>query len=570
MTENPDNEGKNIGYIVGGGLRESLRVRLTVDPQEVQEGAFVVVESGGWTFYGLVTDLALGATDPRFANEQSEERLPGELARLLHGQTLYTTLEMLPSLMMETGPEPGSPGYAQWAETHQEGEEGVLPVKTIPSHHAAARLARASDVAQIFGAPGEEGNFVVGITREQGLPVCVNLKKMIQRSAGIFGATGSGKSFLTRIVLAGLIHHDLASTLIFDMHNEYGWDDTASDTNEKVNGLRSKFGTKVRMVGLGRDNTVRGQTPDLYLEIGEDDITAEDIELLKDTLNLRETTPTTLEALYQSFDKNWVTRFKAMKVGSMVEGEDGKKIPAPDSVAFWANQNGVNVAAAEGLRSKLNRVFDLPYVVSNPMENTLQGIISDLTAGKHVVLSFGKHENDLDYLLVTNILTRRIRETWERKVNEFRGNPGRTPEPRQLVVVVEEAHKLLNREMASQTTFSTIAREMRKYYVTLLVIDQRPSQIYDEVMSQLGTRISGWLGDEDDIHAVLSGLAGRDALRGMLAHLQPKEEVLMLGWGIPMPILLRTRRYDDAFWKELLGKGRTETDPDALVKKLGY
>jgi hypothetical protein len=36
MTENPGMEGKNIGYIVGGGLRESLRVRLTVDPQEVQ------------------------------------------------------------------------------------------------------------------------------------------------------------------------------------------------------------------------------------------------------------------------------------------------------------------------------------------------------------------------------------------------------------------------------------------------------------------------------------------------------------------------------------------------------
>ncbi len=109
MTENPEMEGKNIGYIVGGGLRESLRVRLTVDPQEVQEGAFVVVESGGLSFYGLVTDLALDATDPRFADEQSEERLPAELAKLLHGQTLYTTLEMLPALMMETGPEPGFP-----------------------------------------------------------------------------------------------------------------------------------------------------------------------------------------------------------------------------------------------------------------------------------------------------------------------------------------------------------------------------------------------------------------------------------------------------------------------------
>jgi DNA helicase HerA-like ATPase len=570
MIENPEMEGKNIGYIVGGGLRESLRVRLTVDPQEVQEGAFVVVESGGWFFYGLVTDLALGATDPRFADDQSEERLPSSLARLLHGQTLYTTLEMLPALMMETGPEPGSPAYLEWMNAHQGGDERVLPVKTIPSHHATARLARSNDIAQIFGAPGEEGNFVVGTTREQELAVCVNLKKMIQRSAGIFGATGSGKSFLTRIVLAGLIHNDLASTLIFDMHNEYGWDDTASDTNTKVAGLRNKFGTNVRIVGLGRDNTVRGQNPDFYLEIGEEDITPEDIELLSRTLNLRETTPTTLEALQQSFGKSWFHEFSQMKVGAVVEDDNGKKVPAADSVAYWANQNGVNVAAAEGLRSKLSRVINLPYVVSGQMENALQTIIADLSAGKHIVFSFGKHESDLDYLLVTNILTRRIRETWEKRVNEFRSNPGKVSEPRQLVVVVEEAHKLLNREMASQTTFSTIAREMRKYYVTLLVIDQRPSQIYDEVMSQLGTRISGWLGDEDDIHAVLSGLAGRDALRGMLAHLQPKEEVLMLGWGVPMPILLRTRRYDDEFWKDMLGKEAEKKSPEDIVKTLGF
>jgi hypothetical protein len=105
--------------------------------------------------------------------------------------------------------------------------------------------------------------------------------------------------------------------------------------------------------------------------------------------------------------------------------------------------------------------------------------------------------------------------------------------------------------MASQTTFSTIAREMRKYYVTLLVIDQRPSQIYDEVMSQLGTRVCGWLGDDEDIRAALSGLAGRDALRGMLSRLQPKEEVLLLGWGVPMPILVQSRRYDEKFWQDI-------------------
>jgi len=135
--------------------------------------------------------------------------------------------------------------------------------------------------------------------------------------------------------------------------------------------------------------------------------------------------------------------------------------------------------------------------------------------------------------------------------------------------VVEEAHKLLNREMASQTTFAAIARELRKYYVTLLIVDQRPSQIHDEVMSQLGTRISGWLGDEDDIHAVLSGLSGREALRGMLARLQPKEEVLLLGWGVPMPLPVRSRRYDDGFWKDLLGK-KDKPSIEKNMKELGF
>ena len=262
------------------------------------------------------------------------------------------------------------------------------------------------------------------------------------------------------------------------------------------------------------------------------------------------------------------SEFHKMKIGAMFEGEDGKKYPAPDSVAAWANREGVNVAAAEGLRSKLNRVFDLPYVVPDPAMDSVGEIIKALEAGQHVVLSFGRNESDLDYLLVSNLLTRRIRETWERKTNNFRSKGEQ--EPRQLVIVVEEAHKLLNREMAGQTAFSTIAREMRKYYVTLLIIDQRPSQIYDEVMSQLGTRISGWLGDEDDIHSVLSGLAGRDALRGMLARLQPKEEVLLLGWGVPMPLPVRSRRYDDTFWEELLGKSKGKITTEDAIKDLGF
>jgi hypothetical protein len=315
---------------------------------------------------------------------------------------------------------------------------------------------------------------------------------------------------------------------------------------------------------------VRGRTPDYTLEIAESDITPEDVLMLSQELNLRETTPTTLEALRTSFGYDrWFHEFKHMRVNAFNVDEEGKRYPAPDSVAAWAEGAGVHPGAAEALHNKLRRLFNAPYIVEEPAANALQQMINNLDNGQHVVLSFGTHETDLDYLFVSNLLTRRIRGVWEGRTNDYRSGHQGAMQPRPLVIVVEEAHKLLNREMASQTTFSTIAREMRKYYVTLLIIDQRPSQIYDEVMSQLGTRITGWLGDSDDIQAVLIGLAGREALRGMLARLQPKEEVLMLGWGVPMPIVVHSRRYDDEFWEELLGNPSNRSADD-IIDELGF
>ena len=72
-------------------------------------------------------------------------------------------------------------------------------------------------------------DFIIGYTIEQDHPVNLDLKRFIKRSSGIFGATGTGKSFLTRIVLAGLMSQDAAAALVFDMHNEYAFDDTDAD-----------------------------------------------------------------------------------------------------------------------------------------------------------------------------------------------------------------------------------------------------------------------------------------------------------------------------------------------------
>jgi hypothetical protein len=544
---------ESIGYIVGGGLKEGFRIRLTVPADRVQEGSFVVCEDGRYRYFGLVTDLQLGATDPRFADEKSD-RLQPAIQQALLGKTLYTTLNMYPTLLLDKGPEFGTRERREWEDRIEQGLDnpGPKPVKTVPAHHTAVRPADAADVAQIFGEEGK-GMFIVGHTIEQGYPVRLDLHKFVKRSSGIFGATGTGKSFLTRMVLAGLMREDVAGALVFDMHNEYAFDDSDTDRLVTVRGLRSLFGNKVQVAALGKGAMVRGKQPDFTLEIALSDFQTNDIELLAEALNLTDTAGVTLNALSRTFEKNWFAEFMKLEPGAVeTDPESGKTFPAANSVAAWARQNNVHEKAAEALHRKLALIYDKPYVVERPALDAVRDIVDKLENGRHVILSFGEYDNDLDYLLVSNILTRRIRQHWIKQTEQHKTHGHAAPRP--LLIAIEEAHKLLNPELSNQTAFGTIARELRKYFVTLLVVDQRPSGIDDEVMSQLGTRITGWLGDEDDIRAVLTGLAGREQLRGMLARLQEKEEVLLLGWGVKMPIPIKSRRYDETFYADMKGK----------------
>lgn len=554
-----------IGYIVGGGLKEGFRIRLTVAADQVQEGSFVVCDSGRFRYYGLITDLQLGATDPRFADEKTD-RLQPAIQQALLGKTLYTTLMMYPTLLLDKGPELATPARREWEDRVDKGQEnpGPKPVKTVPAHHAEVRAANAADVAQIFGEAGA-GMFTVGHTIEQGYPVRLDLKKFVKRSSGIFGATGTGKSFLTRMVLAGLMREDAAAALVFDMHNEYAFDDLDSDQEQTVRGLKSLFGSKVQVAALGKGALVRGNTPDFTLELALGDFETNDIYMLSEQLNLTDTAAVTLGALLRDFGDGWFAEFMRLEPGAVeMDPESGKMVPAPNSVAFWARQNNVNEKAAEALHRRLRLIFDRPYVVERPASDAVTEIVDKLENGRHVILSFGEHDSDLDYLLVSNILTRRIRQKWIQKTERHKTMGDAAPRP--LLIAIEEAHKLLSPQLARQTAFGTIARELRKYFVTLLVVDQRPSGIDDEIMSQLGTRITGWLGDDDDIRAVLTGLAGREQLRGMLARLQEKEEVLLLGWGVKMPIPVRSRRYDQQFYDEVRGRSSGGTAAKSVAE----
>ena len=135
------------------------------------------------------------------------------------------------------------------------------------------------------------------------------------------------------------------------------------------------------------------------------------------------------------------------------------------------------------------------------------------------------------------------------------------------MITIEEAHKFLNSQASKQTIFGTIARELRKYSVTMLIVDQRPSGIDDEVISQVGTRITALLNDEKDIQSVLTGVSNTSGLRSVLASLDTKQQALILGHAVPMPVVVRTREYGEDFYREI-SAAREEGKEEEYIEEL--
>ena len=520
--------GQQIGVITKGSLVEGLEMKL--DPEQnvedMKAGKFVVIEGDKNDFFSMVTDMRLDAN-----NQEVLLHPPGQedalLRQVLSGTSTYNIVSLRPMLMMPK---------------NAAAEEGPRPVKAIPSHFSEVQEAMADDVAKIFGCEGDaEGRyFSIGHPLDMDTQVCLDMIRFAERSNGIFGKTGTGKSFLTRLVLCGLIHFDKAVNLIFDMHNEYGFKAMKENgsTTTFVKGLKQLFGERVAIFSLDPQSTrARGVQPDHEVYISYDQITVEDIAPLQDELKLNPTAVESAYLVYAIYKERWLSTLL--------------KLEGPD-VEEFAREIGAHAGSLVALHRKLKRLENFPFMVNRLRDgDVVDRIMEYLDKGINVVLEFGQQTSMLCYLLVANIIARRIHEMYVKKSERFYATQRSEDQPRQLMITIEEAHKFLNPMAAKQTIFGTIAREMRKYYVSLLVVDQRPSSIDDEVLSQIGTRITALLNDEKDIQAVLTGVSGTEGLRSVLASLDSKQQALILGHAVPMPVVIKTRDYDTQFYSAM-------------------
>jgi len=252
--------------------------------------------------------------------------------------------------------------------------------------------------------------------------------------------------------------------------------------------------------------------------------------LLRQTLNLTEPA---VEAVYQvrrRFGRNWLQNTLALQDS--------------DETRDLLKELNIHESTFQNLRRGLATINRLPFIEPHAPTNAVSRVLEHLDRGINVVLEFGRYRDTTAYVLVANMLARRIYTRYQERMEKAMGEDTARPNP--LVITIEEAHKFLNPEVASQTIFGTIAREMRKYNVTLLVIDQRPSGIDEEVMSQLGTKVTFLMDNERDIDSVLAGVSGRSELKSVLAKLASKQQALVFGHAVPMPVAFQPREYGSA------------------------
>ena len=546
-----------LGSVIQGSLSKGLEVRLHADVsvEDMRVGKFLVVRGVRSHFFCMLTDVSLGTSSARILSNPPNPNDDFLLA-VLAGSSTYGTIELSPMLMLTAEREkqqaifdPAGAGVRENKlalgnlasfESQTGADIELLPVKTIPSHFSQVFDAKETDFRAVFGWEDDpyRRNFAIGKPIDMDVAVCLDLDRFVERSNGVFGKSGTGKSFLTRLLLSGIIRKQAAVNLIFDMHSEYGWEAVSEGKQfSTVKGLRQLFPDKIQIYTLDPESTKRRGVRDAQeLFLSFDQIEVEDIALVQRELNLSEASIENAIILRNELGSGWINTLLEM---------------TNEDIQMFCEEKRGNKSSIMALQRKLERLNDLKYIRKRCPKNYVTEVLQCLDGGKNVVIEFGSHSDLLSYMLAANVITRRIHQAYVRKAEKFLQSKNPCDRPQPLVITIEEAHRFLDPAIVRSTIFGTIAREMRKYFVTLLIVDQRPSGIDAEVMSQVGTRITALLNDDKDIDAIFTGVSGGQSLRSVLAKLDSKQQALVLGHAVPMPVVVQTRPYDEQFYREI-------------------
>lgn len=451
-------------------------------------------------------------------------------------------------------------------------ERGVIQ---YPTPDDEVHLVTIDDLKIIYSEINKDSALTIGqISASESLPAHIDLNKFLSRHAAIVGSTGSGKSNTVSIILEAIASNQRFKSsriLLIDPHGEYNETlknysrvfKVNADTKKEENELHIPFWALPfnELFSIFPGSLKESASDSIRSDIQERKISSA-TKLTKKpkehSINADSPIPFSLNKLWhdlddfekQVFNKVEVSKgnFELQLMDRIDAGDANKLIPSkhypPAPGGGNPNLNKGAMGILTFLNGMRNRITDDRYrFLFNPGEY-LPDINGKVTKDLDILLSsWLNHDKQITILdlsgvpseIMSSISGTIIKIIYDSLFWGQELNVGGRKQP--ILIALEEAHSYLKagEDSISSRTVQTIAKEGRKYGVGLLLITQRPSELDETVLSQLGTLIALRMTNSKDRSHV--GSAMPDDLNDLVSLLPSLRtgEGLIMGEAVKIP-----------------------------------
>ncbi len=296
-----------------------------------------------------------------------------------------------------------------------------------------------------------------GKEREQNeIPFIFTIEEMIQYPhIGIFGGSGSGKSFLLRVLVEEIAKFGYPA-IVFDPHFEMSFSSLEKENKELEDIIKNiKVFTVGEDTGIEFSEISERELENLFRSIGELEIPQED-------------------AIYNAYNimgkEKSLNNFRNALLELSSKGKED------------SDKNIVSRTSARAVLRKLSHLERLNVFGKSDRE-----VLSWIKDEKISVL-----QGSLEALktFASFFLEKVVEKRREYKDGEKRGERKEYFPP--FFVILDEAHNFAPKEsiyfIPSKRILKTISQEGRKYGIFLILSTQRPSLLDDTILAQLSTK----------------------------------------------------------------------------------
>jgi hypothetical protein len=416
------------------------------------------------------------------------------------------------------------------------------------------------------------------LANAEGIPVRIDLDKLVTRHSAVLGSTGSGKSTtvasLLRSIALGSTSENIAGfpsarILLLDIHGEYS---NALKSVAEVFRIGPSDGEKALHIPfwaieptellsflMGKlDDKPLSQILDRILDYKTKRVktapVVEGIDL--NSMTADSPVPFSIKKLWFELVDPEVKTWDdvARTVPAIIEPGDPETLRAPryklhstTNTAPFINNIGV-LGIRRPLDQMRSRLLDKQYdflLHPGPWEPDLAGMtVKDLPDLLETWIGHRKPITILDLSGIPSIVLARLIGAilriifeglfWAREKSEGGVN-------RPLLVVMEEAHRYLSKDTdgPARTMVQRLVKEGRKFGMGAMVISQRPTEVDETILSQCGTFIALRLSNSADRTKVQAAIP--DSLAGIVDTLPVLRtgEAIIVGEAARLPIRCR-------------------------------